>query len=847
MDARSIALLEFPQVRARLAEKTSFDPSRRLAEAPRAVERPGDRRAAASTRPTRPGSCSRSGPAWGSARRTTSSRGSGARRAAAGSTRRSSSRSPRRSTPPRASQTSLAEERRPLLRDLGRRVHPLPALRSTLARSFDPVGELLDTASPRLGPLRGAVRVAYDRLRRRLDSLVGLGAGRRAPGADRHDAQRALRGAGPRGGPRPGEGHRPRRVGQRPDAVRGAARRRGAGQRVARGAGRGRRGGRPDPRRAVSALVGANATMLAETLEALAQFDFWAAKAQLAAEMDGDPPGAGRRTRRSSCSRRATRGSPGGSCRSTSGSATATRRSSSRAPTPAARRSRCGRSGCSPSCTRPGSTSRPRRARCCRCSATCSPTSATSSRSPSRCRRSRATCARSSGSSSARARARSSCSTSWAPAPTPPRAPRSPRRCSTTSSGPARSSRRRPTTPRSRSTPTRRRRRATRPWSSTSRRCRRRTGSRSACPGGSQAFAIAERLGLPDAIVDDAREPAHREPGGVRGDARVDPDPGARDRRGGGPGPGRRAARDRGAAHRRGGAPQGPARARRGGPSRPGRGGAARGGAQGRRRGRPPPAGARDRHGTGDRRRGRPRGADARPPARSPPSRHPRRSPAAPRTWRLGDRARSRNGGWEGRIAALEKGGTRATLEAGGMRVSVAVEDLEEAVGGASGVRRRRPTIEPTSGGGGRGRGPGSGPAGAGIGNLQLTKARSVASSLDLRGARVDEALEALDRYLDDASLAGLEQVLIIHGLGTGALRDAVRAQAGAQPAGEEPATRRAGRGRRRGDDRPPLAAAAARAPSATASWSALRCRSPLPGPPGRCRCRSSRRAAGRG
>ena len=51
-----------------------------------------------------------------------------------------------------------------------------------------------------------------------------------------------------------------------------------------------------------------------------------------------------------------------------------------------------------------------------------------------------------------------------------------------------------------------------------------------------------------------------------------------------------------------------------------------------------------------------------------------------------------------------------------------------------------------------------------------------------LRGARVDEALDALGRYLDDASLAGLEQVLIIHGLGTGALRDAVRAQAATHP-----------------------------------------------------------------
>jgi DNA mismatch repair protein MutS2 len=65
---------------------------------------------------------------------------------------------------------------------------------------------------------------------------------------------------------------------------------------------------------------------------------------------------------------------------------------------------------------------------------------------------------------------------------------------------------------------------------------------------------------------------------------------------------------------------------------------------------------------------------------------------------------------------------------------------------------------------------------------LQLGRARTVASSLDLRGARVEEALESLGRYLDDASLAGLDDVIVIHGLGTGALRDAVRAAAGSHP-----------------------------------------------------------------
>ncbi|MFN2519683.1 MAG: endonuclease MutS2 [Candidatus Limnocylindria bacterium] len=46
---------------------------------------------------------------------------------------------------------------------------------------------------------------------------------------------------------------------------------------------------------------------------------------------------------------------------------------------------------------------------------------------------------------------------------------------------------------------------------------------------------------------------------------------------------------------------------------------------------------------------------------------------------------------------------------------------------------------------------------------------------LDLRGARAEEALEVLDRYLNDAAVAGHDRVRIVHGKGTGALRAAVR------------------------------------------------------------------------
>ena len=153
--------------------------------------------------------------------------------------------------------------------------------------------------------------------------------------------------------------------------------------------------------------------------------------------------------------------------------------------------------------------------------------------------------------------------------------------------------------------------------------------------------------------------------------------------------------------------------------------------------------------------------------------------PPAPveRTWQLGERARSRSGGWEGRIAALEKGGRRATLESGGMRFSVATEDLDPVAPQPAAIDEDR-TIARNA----RITRSGDGQPGSGIGRLQLERARSVASSLDLRGARVDEALDALDRYLDDAALAGLDQVTVIHGLGTGALRDAVRERAGVHP-----------------------------------------------------------------
>ena len=54
-------------------------------------------------------------------------------------------------------------------------------------------------------------------------------------------------------------------------------------------------------------------------------------------------------------------------------------------------------------------------------------------------------------------------------------------------------------------------------------------------------------------------------------------------------------------------------------------------------------------------------------------------------------------------------------------------------------------------------------------------KRYDVSNTLDLRGYRVEEALDELEQYLDKASLANLTPVYIIHGHGTGALKSAIR------------------------------------------------------------------------
>ncbi|MBA2489733.1 MAG: Smr/MutS family protein [Chloroflexi bacterium] len=162
-----------------------------------------------------------------------------------------------------------------------------------------------------------------------------------------------------------------------------------------------------------------------------------------------------------------------------------------------------------------------------------------------------------------------------------------------------------------------------------------------------------------------------------------------------------------------------------------------------------------------------------------------------PADWRPGMVART-PAGLTGRIVALDRDGRRATLAAGPLRVTADVADLlavgdvaaTSAVGAAAGAAASISGATPQSGR--RGEFGADPPSPSGSGSSRSAPAerssRLVPSSLDLRGARVDEAMELLDSYVDRAATAGAGRVTVIHGHGTGALRDAVRGSLASHP-----------------------------------------------------------------
>lgn len=93
------------------------------------------------------------------------------------------------------------------------------------------------------------------------------------------------------------------------------------------------------------------------------------------------------------------------------------------------------------------------------------------------------------------------------------------------------------------------------------------------------------------------------------------------------------------------------------------------------------------------------------------------------------------------------------TVQAGIMKINVNVNNIEKAVDEVS-----EKTEERTRG-------------------MIKTKSKRVKTELDLRGKNLEEAMLDVDKYLDDVYMSGLNQVTIIHGKGTGVLREGIKKQ----------------------------------------------------------------------
>jgi DNA mismatch repair protein MutS2 len=120
---------------------------------------------------------------------------------------------------------------------------------------------------------------------------------------------------------------------------------------------------------------------------------------------------------------------------------------------------------------------------------------------------------------------------------------------------------------------------------------------------------------------------------------------------------------------------------------------------------------------------------------------------------RVGLWGRSVTLGSVGRIVEVSGRTGRVTLETDGPRVVVPADDVEVVP---------EPIRGPT-------------PRDVEADELRRRAATRISPRLDLRGERVEAALEQLSGYLDEALLAGLDEAVILHGAGTGALRRAIR------------------------------------------------------------------------
>ncbi len=131
----------------------------------------------------------------------------------------------------------------------------------------------------------------------------------------------------------------------------------------------------------------------------------------------------------------------------------------------------------------------------------------------------------------------------------------------------------------------------------------------------------------------------------------------------------------------------------------------------------------------------------------------PKQKALDPAKLKKGDSVKVLSMGLKGIVSTLPDSKGNLFVQCGIMRTSVNVKDLtlvEEATITA-------PTLQRTN-----------------SGKIKMSKVTGISTEINLLGRTVDEAICELDKYLDDAYLAHLPSIRVVHGKGTGALRSAV-------------------------------------------------------------------------
>ena len=129
--------------------------------------------------------------------------------------------------------------------------------------------------------------------------------------------------------------------------------------------------------------------------------------------------------------------------------------------------------------------------------------------------------------------------------------------------------------------------------------------------------------------------------------------------------------------------------------------------------------------------------------------------PVLPEELKVGDRVKLLTLDQNGEVLTLPDAKGDLMINVGIMKINANVQDLML-------IRDGKPAKKKT-------------PRGSKYSGLYRSKAQNISASVNVQGKSLDEAMMDVDKYLDDAYMAGFREVTVIHGLGTGVLRDGLR------------------------------------------------------------------------